>query len=319
MSTISVVVPVYKVEKYINRCIESISKQVFSDFDLILIDDGSEDECGQICDNYALTDNRIVIIHKYNGGLSDARNTGIEYAINCSDSEWISFIDSDDWVHPYYLELLFEAVQSTDLCISVCGFQREEKMCIETINRLNLNVCSTVQLFCDNRTNAIVAWGKLFRKCDYFEIRFPFGRIHEDEFTTYKLLFKYSEVAYINEPLYYYYFNRNGIMQRTQCKKYHDKEDAFKQQLDFFNKNGFDLLSKATVFFLCDYYIALLQNQDIPKDEKKKIAKRTKRLVRRYHIRNYLPFHNNYTYYNFAYPRLMYLYWFIRGIINRLH
>ena len=126
MKIISVIVPVYKVEKFIHRCIYSILAQTFKDFELILVDDGSPDNCGKICDEYALKDNRIHVIHKENGGLSDARNAGIDWAFANSNSEWITFIDSDDWIHPKYLEALYNAVKKSGCEISICGFEETE-------------------------------------------------------------------------------------------------------------------------------------------------------------------------------------------------
>ena len=119
MPQISVIVPVYKVEDCLNRCVDSILKQSFSDFELILIDDGSPDQCGAICDEYAKKDNRIVVIHQNNGGLSAARNAGIDWAFANSQSEWLTFIDSDDWVHPEYLERLLNAAITQNVSISV--------------------------------------------------------------------------------------------------------------------------------------------------------------------------------------------------------
>ena len=113
MAKISVIVPVYKVEQYLNRCIDSLLCQTFSDFELILVDDGSPDACPAICDSYAEKDARVHVIHQANGGLSAARNAGIEWSLQKSDSEWISFVDSDDWVHERYLESLFSAVRET--------------------------------------------------------------------------------------------------------------------------------------------------------------------------------------------------------------
>ena len=104
MPQISVIVPVYKVEAYLARCVDSVLAQTFSDFDLILVDDGSPDNSGAICDEYAEKDPRIVVIHQKNGGLSAARNAGIEWAFAHSNSQWLNFIDSDDWVHPEYLD-----------------------------------------------------------------------------------------------------------------------------------------------------------------------------------------------------------------------
>jgi len=124
MSNISVVIPVYNVESYINRCVDSLLDQSFTDFDLVLVDDGSLDNSGAICDEYEKKDKRICVIHKANWGLSDARNVGIEWALTNSNSEWITFIDSDDWVHPDYLRYLYRAVCENDVELSVVKFMK---------------------------------------------------------------------------------------------------------------------------------------------------------------------------------------------------
>ena len=198
---ISVIVPVYKVEKYIHRCVDSILAQTFTDFELILVDDGSPDNCGKICDEYAEKDNRIHVIHKENGGLSDARNAGIDWAFANSDSEWITFIDSDDWIHPKYLEALYNAVKETGCEISICGYEETtgDSPKVDDIN-LQAVIVSTEDFFCEHNVNAVVAWGKLYKKELFREIRYPVGKLHEDEFTTYKLLFQYENCAFVNQP-----------------------------------------------------------------------------------------------------------------------
>ena len=107
MANISVIVPVYKVEDFLSRCVDSILRQSYSDFDLILVDDGSPDRCGQMCEAYARQDSRVHVIHQENGGLSAARNSGIDWAIAHSGSRWLAFVDSDDWVHPDFLKVLY--------------------------------------------------------------------------------------------------------------------------------------------------------------------------------------------------------------------
>ena len=126
MPAISVIVPVYKVEKYIHRCVDSILGQTFTDYELILVDDGSPDNCGAICDEYAVKDSRIVVIHQENGGLSAARNTGIDWSFANSDSRWLTFIDSDDWVHPEYLQRLLAAAVEHNVSVSICGYAQTE-------------------------------------------------------------------------------------------------------------------------------------------------------------------------------------------------
>ena len=124
MPVISVIVPVYNVEKYLHRCVDSILAQTFTDFELILVDDGSPDNCGKICDEYAEKDSRIHVIHKVNGGLSDARNAGIDWAFANSNSEWVTFIDSDDWVDKYYLEYLYNSILTHKTKLAVCNYEK---------------------------------------------------------------------------------------------------------------------------------------------------------------------------------------------------
>ena len=124
MANISVIVPVYKVEEFLSRCVDSILCQSYTDFELILVDDGSPDSCGAMCDGYAEQDSRVHVIHQENGGLSAARNSGIDWVFANSDSRWLAFVDSDDWVHPDFLKVLYETAEETLCRISVCGFFR---------------------------------------------------------------------------------------------------------------------------------------------------------------------------------------------------
>ena len=121
---VSVIVPVYNVEKYIRHCIESIINQEFTDFEVILVNDGSKDASGAICDEYARRDERVHVIHQKNGGLSAARNAGMDWMYANSDSQWIAFADSDDWIHPDFLQRLYSAAKKHDCKISACGFFR---------------------------------------------------------------------------------------------------------------------------------------------------------------------------------------------------
>lgn len=240
MPKISVIVPVYKVEKYIHRCVDSILNQTFTDFELILVDDGSPDNCGKICDEYAEKDNRIHVIHKENGGLSDARNVGIDWAFEHSDSEWITFIDSDDWIHPRYLELLYNAVVETNSAICICGY--EETTGKETTvdeNIFKAEIINTEFFYSEHIVNAVVAWGKLYKKDLFREIRYPVGKLHEDEFTTYKVLFQYNSIAYVSQPLYFYFINSEGITKSEWSPKRLDALDAYEEQLLFFSANNY--------------------------------------------------------------------------------
>ena len=237
---ISVIVPVYKVEEYIYRCVDSILAQSFKDFELILVDDGSPDNCGKICDEYAQKDKRITVIHKENGGLSDARNTGIDWALK--NSNWITFIDSDDWVHTDYLKNLYNAVKENNVDISVCGYVNttgEDDLHTKN-SEINTLLCTPEDFFINNNINAVVAWGKLYKKSLWNDIRYPYGKIQEDEFTTHKLLFKCPQIAFVDAVLYYYYTNSNGIMGKKWTPKRLEALDAIESRMLFFKDNGFE-------------------------------------------------------------------------------
>lgn len=269
MALISVVVPVYKVEQYLRRCADSVLSQTFSDFELVLIDDGSPDNCGRTCDEYAEKDRRVHVIHQENGGLSAARNAGIDWAFANSNSEWITFIDSDDWVSLYYLEYLYMAVKETGLDISICKYARTSNDSINvTESCFDFNIENTEEYYVENRVNAIVAWGKLYRKELFSDIRYPLRRIHEDEFTTYKLLFKQKEVAVVNTTLYMYFVNPEGIMQSKWTPKRLDKIYALEEQINYFRDYGFMAVHQMTIYIYAKELgkcICLLQSKGYAK------------------------------------------------------
>ena len=260
MKIISVIVPVYNVEQYIHRCVDSILSQTFTDFELLLIDDGSPDNCGAICDKYAEKDNRITVIHKVNGGLSDARNAGIDWANANSDSEWITFIDSDDWVHPRYLEILYSLCIDNNVEISSCGFLRTKDAITDINDRIEYDpVVGDVQTIIQKgysfaEFNISIACGRLYKKTLFSGIRFQVGRFHEDEFVVYKLLFNCDRIALIIQPLYYYYYNNSGIVaSKLSPKRMSDQLDALVEQVDFFlAQNAVELFRlKFTLYCHC--------------------------------------------------------------------
>ncbi len=239
MPLISVIVPVYKVEPYLSRCIDSILAQTFTDFELILVDDGSPDNCGKICDDYAQKNKRIEVIHKENGGLSSARNAGIDWAFANSNSQWLTFIDSDDWIHPQYLDLLLSGATSTDADICVCEYTKTSEFCaFEKLNNINTQKLHPEELFINHSVTSIIACCKLYKKSCFQDIRYPLGKLHEDEYTTYKILFEKSHISYLKDPLYFYYTNPDSIMGREWTPKRLDIIDALEEQIEFFDKNG---------------------------------------------------------------------------------
>ena len=235
MPSISVIVPVYKVEDYLERCLDSILSQTFSDFELILVDDGSPDRCGMICDEYKEKDQRIKVIHKENGGLSDARNKGIDIA----HGDYLSFIDSDDWIHPQYLELLMKANEENHTSISICDFLRTDHFeKADIIKNPNVDLRELPSFFKEKNVQAITAWGALYNKDLFSDIRYPVGKIHEDEFTTYKVLFQTECISYVDEKLYYYFDTPGSIMNRPWSIKRTDVLYALDERYRFFTDRG---------------------------------------------------------------------------------
>ena len=250
MAEISVIVPVYKVEAYLDRCVESILNQNHSDFQLILVDDGSPDRCGSMCDGWAQRDPRIHVIHRENGGLSAARNTGIDWVMANSDCQWLAFVDSDDWVHPEYLQLLWEAVQKTGCRISACGFFRTSGDPFPPVGDREILSMTADEYYCEDLAGhgvAAVAWNKLYHRSLFEEIRYPVGKLHEDEFTTYKMIYAAGTVAAVREQLLAYFQNEQGIMLSKWKPARLDVLEAFREQMTFAREKGLTQLYKKAV------------------------------------------------------------------------
>lgn len=240
MPEISVIVPVYKVESFIYRCVDSILRQSFSDFELILVDDGSPDNCGAICETYAAQDPRIHVIHQQNGGLSAARNTGIDYVMNSSDSQWLAFVDSDDWVHPDFLKVLHCAAQQTGSKISACGFFRTEGEPFPEIRDASVLCLGADDYYCGQIHGGVtaVAWNKLYHRTLFRDLRYPAGKLHEDEFTTYRAVYEAGTIGVTAAELYAYYQNPEGIMRSQWNPRRMHVLEAFEQQIVFAKAQG---------------------------------------------------------------------------------
>lgn len=257
MPEISVVVPIYKVEKYLKRCIDSILNQSYKDFQLILVDDGSPDNCGQICDEYAMIDERIHVIHRENGGLSAARNSGIDWVFNNSFTEWITFIDSDDWVKLNYLEELKRTAEEANVNIALGNSEHVSDVdVVDSWSKGEVEVLTPESLWVKDYHIAVVAWAKLYKTRLFSNIRYPEGKLHEDELTTYRLLFSQDFVAITSARLYIYYFSPHSIMRSQWTMRKLDGVESKIEQLIFFHSNGykkaFKVSQKAFVFLLLD-------------------------------------------------------------------
>lgn len=227
---ISVIVPIYNVEPYLRPCLDSVLNQTYTNLELILVDDGSTDGCAALCDEYAAKDPRVRVIHKANGGLSSARNAGLDTA----RGEYISFIDADDGVSPRFLELLLSAGAD----IAQCGFSR---FCtLET--QAKFSPCSpremTLRLHADANGVYTVVWNKLFRRALLDGLRFPEGRLHEDEFFTWQTYWRAKSCAVTDTTLYYYRPRQGSIMAEGFKPQSLDAVDALRQRADFYRAQG---------------------------------------------------------------------------------
>ena len=209
---VSVIVPIYMVEPYLKRAVDSIRNQSHQNLEIILVDDGSKDQCGRICDDYAKADNRIVVIHKENGGLSDARNAGLDVA----HGDYIMFVDSDDYIAPDCVETLLNCLNRHNADVSMCSYavtdstEYDESIFAKSDGREE--VCDRQELLSNlydanhkDATYFIVAWNKIYKASLWDGIRFPKGKIHEDEATTYKIYDRAKRGVYLHKPLYGYF------------------------------------------------------------------------------------------------------------------
>lgn len=212
---ISVIVPVYNVEKYLDRCVRSIMAQTFSDLEILLIDDGSTDAGGAMCDALAEEDGRIRVIHKENGGLSDARNVGIDNAMgNC-----IGFIDSDDFIEADMFEFLHRNLVNDDADIAICGifnyYDGRTPTRIASPEHKILSSTEAIRMVLDSRVISVNAVNKLYRK-EIFSagLRFRKGKIAEDAFLAVDALSRARRVSYSGEQKYYYWHRPGSITTR---------------------------------------------------------------------------------------------------------
>lgn len=214
-TAISVIVPIYRVEKYLPACIDSILNQTFTDFELILVDDGSPDRCPEICDETAKRDARVRVIHQANQGLSAARNAGIEAARGA----WLSFVDSDDYIAPQFYEKLYQTAQRTDADCVMCSVQNVDESG-KPIDSALMRVADEVKtgqevlrkIGRDDVTPYLTAWNKLYRRKLFNTLRYPAGRQNEDVFVFAELFCQVQRAVCVAEPLYFYRKRIGSIM-----------------------------------------------------------------------------------------------------------
>lgn len=267
MELISVIVPVYNVESYVAECIESIQNQTYMNLEIILVNDGSTDASGDICDKYAAYDERIQVIHKENAGVSAARNTGIEAA----NGDYIGFVDSDDYIAPTMYEDMLKLMAEHDLDIIECtAFRNNGDTNIEGCNDGSLEIFNRDEALKMAMYDCFVAvWSQLYKRRVISDVRFPVGRKFEDSAVSYLFIANTKRVGHINRCLYYYRLNPNSTTQTSFDPKsrwdfvlgYEERlQYAIDHQLPYVDDCN-SLLMKAVLSCLTAYYAKPTGNQ----------------------------------------------------------
>lgn len=248
---VSVIIPVYNVAEYVEKCLGSIRRQSYSELDIVVVDDGSTDGSGTVCDEMAKCDARIRVFHKKNGGLSGARNFGLKKA----KGEYICFVDSDDMVERCFVERLYKAMVKSQSDIAVCGYNNDIPKTEETITGRD----SAKRLLINQKNIDIIAWNKMYRKSLFSnnDIWFPEGKNYEDCFTTYKLLSKASLVTYVSQTLYCYAERANSITNSADWEeRLKARELAAREAVEYFGDDQ-ELRDAAEISLLLAKYAFL--------------------------------------------------------------
>ena len=266
---ISVIVPIYNVENYLERCLQSILSQTYRNLEIILVDDGSKDSCGEICDNFQKKDKRIKVIHKENGGLSDARNKGLDIATG----EYISFIDSDDWIDLKTYEISIRKMQECNaqiVAFNVLWVYDGKEFTPDLSAEYEIMDSEQAILTTVGNTKVrTTAWNKLYKADLIGDFRFIKGKLNEDEFFTFKILDRAEKIVYLHRECYYYFQRSNSIMGKYTLQRL-DMVDGVRERM-LLAERKYPNIYKETKLSFCEvclyHYQMILKNKNIDKDK----------------------------------------------------
>ncbi len=277
---ISVVVPVYNVQKYLKKCINSIVGQSYKNLQIILIDDGSTDDSGIICDEYAKKYQNIEVVHKKNGGLSDARNVGIKK----SKGKYITFIDSDDYVEPDYIFYLYSIICKYNVPVSVCRhIVHQEKSGVVIPKNHHESKWKKEKIFEDilySRTYEVSAWGKLYETNLFKSIKFPVGKLFEDVATTYKIIDRCEYIG-VGDGIKYHYIMRKGSIVNNKFTENHKYMITATLEMDKYLSKKYPSLKKACKRRMVYAYMSTLNRMIICDEYDTKVAKQYRKIIMR--------------------------------------
>lgn len=285
MAEVSIIVPVYQVENYLHKCVDSILAQTFTDFELILVDDGSKDRSGQICDEYAEMDERVKVIHKENSGPSDTRNRGIEQAAG----NYFMFVDSDDYIAPTMVECLYQSILKENADIAACNFlySFEDDRNQDFSTNIQWEVVSGAEIFYNRKNDRscgywTVVWNKLYKSKVFGKLRFRAGKYYEDEFWANDIYQMDIKMVTIPECLYYYRQHGNNSMKTTNSKKNLDILEALQDRIDIYLMDETHAAQAYRVLIYSLEYLEKSKRMITNREEKAKYLqaeKRTKDIV----------------------------------------
>ena len=284
---ITIIIPIYKVEEYLRKCLDSVINQTYTNLEIILVDDGSPDNCGNICDEYAKKDERIKVIHKENGGLSDARNVGIKNA----NGKYITFVDSDDYITKDYVGYLYNLIKENNVDLSICGIKTIWKDVKKIKTEKGKTQCLDTKEAFENMLFAkgieVAAYGKLYLTELWENIEFPKGKAYEDTAVIYKLIEKAGKIAYGSKNCYYYVARVGSISKQQQFNKNEEDYIRHTEEMLKYIKEKYPELEEATERFEIYSKFRILRilvftkprNKQMEKDIILEIKKKQKRVL----------------------------------------
>ena len=321
---ISVIVPIYNAEKYLDDCIRSITCQTYANIEILLVDDGSTDKSDERCKSWEHEDKRVRTIHQDNGGVSKARNTGIRNA----NGNLLIMVDSDDYISPDMITVLYDGYTQHNADIVICdyaqGENREYSFLKEPICFAQLDYVTVMNKVYKNGHDAlrfISPWGKLYKKELFNGIQYPEGKIFEDIYVTHQLLYKANRIIISDQKLTYYFHHEDSIMHKPFHLGKLDYLDALKERIDFFKEHKLESLERnAYEEYLHSLIWEYSRVRDIlhNKDERKEIQNRFREVYKHGYSSEKYPqdtatllktFNTN--------PELVILYWKIRSMLNK--
>lgn len=322
MPAITIITPVYKAEAFLDRCVESILAQTMGDFELILIDDGSPDRCGELCDAYAKQDSRIKVIHQKNAGQAAARNRALDIACG----EYFAFADSDDYIHPRSFEILLGNAKKHRAQISVGSYHSVTGLVEHSsIGDLPSRVWNGKEFLRHCLLDSVdkkpwVLWDKIFHRDCFRTLRFPEGRIFEDNAVVYRMLYEAEIVADCDAKLYYYFFNEDSTVNQSFKLKHLDWLKVLEEMIPYFEEKRdqilVDKLNKSYLFALTDLYRKVRTHLREPAalaELKGKLKKQYQLEKKKYSIT--IQTHPNVI--EILHPGYAKCYWTVRGILTR--